>query len=311
MLRATPDSPRMFESDVVDFFSRTHWAVVPGIFVPVSVGMLAYGVMNRGVSVVASLGLAVAGFVVWTLVEYWLHRTLFHWQPPGEWGERMHFLIHGVHHTWPKDKYRLVMPPAVSISLYFIFLGVFWALMGDRLVWEFPRRVCGWVHGVRPDPLLYPSLQPEERVRAAAEEAPHAPSLQGARSAVRSFLQSMGLRFSDPPMSNSADESPPKAVHMPTLPDELDIDPLLAGMLHLAMYLDLSDDRLNEPDAACRALEHLGPYLARFDDDELTELGTQLQRIAAHAKKARWPVERRQFIEDFLDNCGLGAEPDE
>ncbi len=137
MLRATPDSPRMFESDVVDFFSRTHWAVVPAVFVPVSTGMLAYGVLNRGVSVLASVGLAVMGFVAWTLVEYWLHRTLFHWQPPGEWGERMHFLVHGVHHTWPKDKYRLVMPPAVSLSLYVIFLGVFWGLLGDRMVWAF------------------------------------------------------------------------------------------------------------------------------------------------------------------------------
>ena len=98
---------------------------------------------------------------------------------------------------------------------------------------------------------------------------------------------------------------------MSVLPDELDIDPLLAGMLHLAMYLDLSDDRLNEPDAACKALEHLGPYLARFDDAELEELAKQLKRIATHAKASRWPVERREFVEDFLDNCGLGAEPDE
>ncbi len=112
-------------------------------------------------------------------------------------------------------------------------------------------------------------------------------------------------------MKSRPGEPPPKAVHMPTLPDELDIDPLLAGMLHLAMYLDLSDDRLNEPDAACRALEKLGPYLARFDDDELAELSAQLQKIAAHAKQSRWPVERREFVEEFLDNCGLGAEPEE
>ena len=136
MLRATPDSPRMFESDVVDFFSRTHPAVVPALFVPVSLGMLAYGILSRGVSVGVSLGLAALGFVAWTLVEYWLHRTFFHWQPPGEWGERLHFLVHGVHHTWPKDKYRLVMPPAVSVTLYFVFLGVFYPLFGDQYVWS-------------------------------------------------------------------------------------------------------------------------------------------------------------------------------
>ena len=40
----------------------------------------------------------------------------------------MHFIIHGVHHDYPHDPMRLVMPPAVSIPLaiimYFVFRGV-------------------------------------------------------------------------------------------------------------------------------------------------------------------------------------------
>ena len=40
----------------------------------------------------------------------------------------MHFIIHGVHHDFPHDPMRLVMPPAVSIPLaiimYFVFRGV-------------------------------------------------------------------------------------------------------------------------------------------------------------------------------------------
>ena len=49
----------------------------------------------------------------------------------------MHFLVHGVHHTWPRDKFRLVMPPAVSITLFFLFLGIFYLLLGGRSVWPF------------------------------------------------------------------------------------------------------------------------------------------------------------------------------
>jgi sterol desaturase/sphingolipid hydroxylase (fatty acid hydroxylase superfamily) len=127
----------MFESDLVDFFSRTHPMVVPILFVPAVIGLLWHSVARVGVGLAASLGLAVAGFIAWTLTEYWLHRLFFHWQPGGKWGDRMHFLVHGVHHTWPRDKYRLVMPPAVSITLFFLFLGIFYVLFGARLAWAF------------------------------------------------------------------------------------------------------------------------------------------------------------------------------
>ncbi|HEX2676835.1 MAG TPA: sterol desaturase family protein, partial [Polyangiales bacterium] len=54
---------------------------------------------------------------------------LFHWQPGGALGERFHFILHGVHHKWPRDRYRLVMPPAVSISLFWLFLALWRSLI--------------------------------------------------------------------------------------------------------------------------------------------------------------------------------------
>ncbi|MEZ4373266.1 MAG: sterol desaturase family protein [Polyangiaceae bacterium] len=137
MMKATEDSPRMFENDLVDFFSRTHPMVVPIVMVPAASACMYWGVVRHGVGAVAAVLLFIGGALVWSLTEYWLHRTFFHWEPPGKLGERMHFLVHGVHHKWPKDKYRLVMPPAVSISLFFIFLGIFYPLLGARWVWPF------------------------------------------------------------------------------------------------------------------------------------------------------------------------------
>jgi dihydroceramide fatty acyl 2-hydroxylase len=123
----------MFESDLVDLFSRTHPAIVPLLYVPGS-ALLCYMSVERGGQGVWMTALLFAGgFVTWTLIEYWLHRLFFHWQPPGKWGERLHFLVHGVHHTWPKDKYRLVMPPAVSLTLYFLFGAVWYWLLGSSL----------------------------------------------------------------------------------------------------------------------------------------------------------------------------------
>src|ERR1044071_6239908 len=131
------DSPRMFRSHFLDLFSRTHPAIVPLLFVPGAIVSFSVSLVRDQLSVLHALLLFVGGFIAWTLAEYWLHRLFFHWKPPGKWGERLHFLVHGVHHTWPKDKYRLVMPPAVSISLYFIFLGVFLLTIGPKYTWGF------------------------------------------------------------------------------------------------------------------------------------------------------------------------------
>lgn len=137
MLRATPESPRMFESDFFDVFSRTHFAMVPIIYVPAAAAMAWYSVVHVGLSGWVVAALMVGGFGAWTFSEYWLHRTLFHWIPKGRFGERMHFLIHGVHHNWPNDKYRLVMPPAASLLLFVVFLGLFVVLLGTRYCWAF------------------------------------------------------------------------------------------------------------------------------------------------------------------------------
>src|SRR6476646_4097440 len=100
----------MFESDVIDVFSRIPAWVVPAIYVPMVLGLLGYGAFVGVGAGPLALQFAV-GWFAWTLLEYWLHRTVFHWVPDAPWGEQFHFYLHGVHHKWFTDKYRLVMPP--------------------------------------------------------------------------------------------------------------------------------------------------------------------------------------------------------
>jgi len=136
MLKATPESPRMFESDFIDFFSRTHAAIVPILYLPATLILLWYSIAHTTAGVAATAGLFVLGFFSWSLTEYWLHRTFFHWEPNDTWGARMHFLVHGVHHKWPRDRYRLVMPPAVSVTLFVVFITFFYFTVGNVYCWS-------------------------------------------------------------------------------------------------------------------------------------------------------------------------------
>ena len=127
--KPSPLSPPMFESRFIDRFSRTHFSIVAILYVPAFIWAFWMS-LNGGVGVAASAALVAGGVLSWTLFEYLAHRHLFHWHPAGKLGERMHFILHGVHHSWPRDRFRLVMPPAVSISFFFIFLALFTNTMG-------------------------------------------------------------------------------------------------------------------------------------------------------------------------------------
>jgi dihydroceramide fatty acyl 2-hydroxylase len=122
-------SPPMFESRVLDALSRVHPAVPVIIFLPAIAAMAAWGLSDRGIAAV--LGLALAGYALWTLFEYWLHRIVFHFEPAEGLGARMHWIIHGVHHDHPNDPMRLVMPPAVSVPLAALVFGALFAIFGE------------------------------------------------------------------------------------------------------------------------------------------------------------------------------------
>ncbi|HZA59755.1 MAG TPA: sterol desaturase family protein [Solirubrobacterales bacterium] len=122
-------SPPMFESRFLDFFTRVHPAVPAVVFLPVIAAMFWLGA-DGGLSIWTSALLVLAGIAIWTPTEYWLHRLVFHWQPEFPGGERLHFMIHGVHHDHPNDAMRLVMPPAASIPLAALFFGLFVLIFG-------------------------------------------------------------------------------------------------------------------------------------------------------------------------------------
>ena len=120
----------MFESRVLDALSRVHPAVPVIIFLPAIAGMTAWALSELSVAAVAAL--FVAGYGLWTLFEYWLHRIVFHFEPEDGIGARMHWIIHGVHHDHPNDPMRLVMPPAVSVPLAAAVFAVLYLLFGSH-----------------------------------------------------------------------------------------------------------------------------------------------------------------------------------
>ena len=122
---------RLFDSNFVEFFSKTPWYVVPIIWIPV-VMVLAHlsivdinsslhtyskinqeSILNLSTFVMFAV-MFILGIPLWTFVEYILHRYIFHLEPKGDspiW-ITLHFFIHGQHHK-------------VLTSFLFIFNSLF------------------------------------------------------------------------------------------------------------------------------------------------------------------------------------------
>jgi len=115
----------MFKSGILEAVSKVHFTVPLLVFIPV----ICYCIYNTYISNKLSISNIVIyfilGLLVWTVTEYVLHRFIFHFEPKTSFGKRCHFIFHGVHHDYPKDRLRLVLPPIVSIPLATMFYHIF------------------------------------------------------------------------------------------------------------------------------------------------------------------------------------------
>ena len=125
------ESPKMFENPILDYFSRVHVAVVPVIFIPF-IGYFIYkALFMLNVSALNFAGFFFIGIIIWTFFEYWFHHLVFHYKPTSDAGKRFIFMAHGIHHDYPNDSMRLVMPPTVSLGLALIVYWVLFAIIRD------------------------------------------------------------------------------------------------------------------------------------------------------------------------------------
>ncbi|KAG0629669.1 hypothetical protein M758_1G121000 [Ceratodon purpureus] len=133
------ETPRFFESDILEMGTKAKWWMIPLIWGPVVV-MCEARAVQKGLSPSQAFPGFIAGVLAWTFVEYLLHRFVFHMKTSSYWGNTFHYVIHGFHHKHPMDANRLVFPPVMAL---FIAIPV-WYLMKFLIPY---RAVCYSLYG--------------------------------------------------------------------------------------------------------------------------------------------------------------------
>jgi sterol desaturase/sphingolipid hydroxylase (fatty acid hydroxylase superfamily) len=124
-----------FDNTLLERLSRIHPAVPLCFWGPLSLVAIFLG-GRGGLPLLPVLGWTLGGLGTWTLVEYVLHRWVFHWQPGNSKLRRWFYPVHQLHHD-VQERDRIVAPLLMSVPLAIFWLGVFWLLLGQPSVYPF------------------------------------------------------------------------------------------------------------------------------------------------------------------------------
>ena len=129
------DEPaRMFKNPFLERCSQVHFTTPLFVFIPIIAYFTYLTVVGGELPILYKIGYFISGILGWTVAEYAIHRWVFHFHPTSEWGKVIHFYTHGVHHDYPQDSTRLVMPPGFSLPLAVVFYFGFRAVLGSVLI---------------------------------------------------------------------------------------------------------------------------------------------------------------------------------
>lgn len=123
-------SPKLFKNRYLELLTRTHPLVVNAMYIILTISGLVYYYISHN----SNISFIVAGFFLgvfaWTLAEYLMHRFLYHKIKDASFSSGIQYIFHGIHHKYPTDESRLVLPVVPSLLIASFFFGLFYAFMG-------------------------------------------------------------------------------------------------------------------------------------------------------------------------------------
>jgi sterol desaturase/sphingolipid hydroxylase (fatty acid hydroxylase superfamily) len=150
---------QLFENPVLEGLSRTNFWFPVSLYYVLSIVVLTYGLATESFNWWGVPLIFIIGLLSFSFAEYLIHRFIFHFVPKNDKQKKLLYAMHGVHHEFPRDKDRLVMPPVVSIILAIVFFFLFQLLIGKYAFIFFPGFASGYstylfihymVHAYRP-----------------------------------------------------------------------------------------------------------------------------------------------------------------
>lgn len=139
----------IFENKWLEPLTKTPAPISATIYIALTLGILYRGYSLDVVdSVAMGAGIFLGAVFFWTFFEYFFHRYINHlddYFPESTLARKITFTLHGIHHEYPRDKERLLMPPVPGLIIVAILFGGYWLLLGNLVYVFMPGFMTGYL----------------------------------------------------------------------------------------------------------------------------------------------------------------------
>ena len=123
---------RLFENPILESFTKSSplESTISSLLIA-AVCIWLGQTMGAGYSTSTIVWYFLGGLLFWTFSEYFLHRYLFHLAEDAFRGSgRLAYVLHGIHHEYPNDVQRTLMPIVPKLFFSAFFFGLFIMILG-------------------------------------------------------------------------------------------------------------------------------------------------------------------------------------
>lgn len=140
---------RLFNNRFLEYMTKAPPPVSAALYISMIVVLLAGAYQVQIVDNPGTGAAIFAGaFFFWTFFEYFFHRYINHldeYFPDSEWAHKVAYTIHGIHHEYPRDKERLIMPPIPGLVIAGMLFAGYWLIIGNYVYLFMPGFMTGYL----------------------------------------------------------------------------------------------------------------------------------------------------------------------
>lgn len=144
-------APNLFKSNFLNKLTWSNPVLIFTMYSILSTGAIYYAVSTYNYSTLALVKWFAIGLFSWTFAEYILHRFLYHKIKDASYNSGFQYMFHGIHHSYPNDKSKVILPPVPSLIIAGILFSLFYLMMGHTAFVFTPGFMIGyalymWIH---------------------------------------------------------------------------------------------------------------------------------------------------------------------
>src|SRR5699024_10571392 len=139
----------LFENSFLEPLTKCPPYISASIYTVVALVILLIGILKHVIIHVCTLVvLFLVAIFFWTFFEYFAHRYIFHldeYFPNSKIAAKLAFTLHGIHHEYPRDKDRIIMPPVPGVIIIGLLFLIYYVLIGNYVYVFLPGFMTGYL----------------------------------------------------------------------------------------------------------------------------------------------------------------------